>query len=160
MAAHCLAAAKAEPVDATALALLGVLTKVREGDVIVLAHRPHPALSVLDPEIIGRLRRLGEGLNEDLLAQLTVLFLTDADVHVHELRKAIARADAVAIVGSAHALRGASANLGATGLVELCSSLEADTAADDLSSAVRLVDALVVELARVRSALGSQIDAA
>jgi HPt (histidine-containing phosphotransfer) domain-containing protein len=142
------------------LALLGVLTQVREGDVIDLAHRPHrphPALSVLDTEIIGRLRRLGEGVNEDLLGQLTVLFLTDADVQIHDLRQAIEAADAVAIVGAAHSLRGASANLGATGLVELCSSLETDAAADDLSSAVRLVDALVVELARVRSALGSQI---
>jgi two-component system sensor histidine kinase/response regulator len=143
-----------------ALAPLGVLTQVREGDVIVLAHQAHPALSVLDPEIINRLRRLGEGLNEDLLEQLTVLFLTDAAVQVHDLRKAIASADAVAVVGSAHALRGASANLGAIGLVSICSSLEADAADDDLSSAPRLVDALVVELARVRAALSPHTDAA
>ena len=57
------------------------------------------------------------------------------------------------MVGSAHSLRGASANLGATELSDLCARLEAEAAGDDLSAGAGLVDDIDVELVRVRDAL-------
>lgn len=109
--------------------------------------------SVLDVEVIGRLTQLGTSIKEDLVGQLAVLFLADADVHVRDLRQALDAGDAVAVVGSAHSLRGASANLGARDLVGLCGSLEMDAADDDLSRCDALFDALQAELARVCIAL-------
>ena len=49
---------------------------------------------VLDPQIIDRLERLGDATGEDLMGQLTELFLSDADLRVAELRDALAAGDA------------------------------------------------------------------
>jgi CheY-like chemotaxis protein/HPt (histidine-containing phosphotransfer) domain-containing protein len=120
-----------------------------------LDHLSDPDRPVLDAAIIGRLERLGESTGDDLLGQLSTLFLSDAEVRVVALREAIARADAAAVVRSAHTLSGASANLGATALARLCATLAADSAVGDLGGSEALLVALEDELARVRSALGS-----
>jgi CheY-like chemotaxis protein/HPt (histidine-containing phosphotransfer) domain-containing protein len=109
----------------------------------------------LDPEIVERLRRLGVDVGEDLIGQLSTLFLADADVHVSELRHALASDDGAGMVRSAHTLRGASATLGAGALASLCATLEADSAAGHLVAAGMQLDALDTELGRVRSALSS-----
>ena len=108
----------------------------------------------LDPEIVGRLERLGADAGEDLMGQLSTLFLAHADIHVSELRSALASEDNGGMVRSAHTLRGASANVGATALASLCATLEADSATGDLVASGAQLDALETELARVRSALG------
>nr|MBA2599903.1 response regulator [Actinomycetota bacterium] len=114
----------------------------------------HPDGPALDAEVVGRLARLGEARGEDLLEQLSTLFLADADARVVALRRALADGDAAAVVISAHTLSGASANLGARGLAGLCATLEADGAAGDLDGSAELLQAVEAELARVRSALG------
>jgi HPt (histidine-containing phosphotransfer) domain-containing protein len=116
-----------------------------------------PALSwvgpALDAEIIDRLERLGESIGEDLLGQLIVLFLADADLHLSELRHAIAVNAASGVVRSAHSLGGASANLGAANLALLCTGLETAGEIGDLTTGARLLKAMEVELERVREAL-------
>jgi len=82
------------------------------------------------------------------------LFLAHADIHVSELRSALASEDNGGMVRSAHTLRGASANVGASALASLCATLEADSATGDLVASGAQLDALETELARVRSALG------
>jgi two-component system sensor histidine kinase/response regulator len=140
------------------LALLGVLTLVRDGAAITrvldaTAPSADAAPPVLDAEIIGRLGQLGDATGEDLLGQLTVLFLADADTKIIDLRDAIIADDAAAVVRSAHSLSGASANLGATHLAGLCASLELNGASGDLTGGSRLLDALEHELGRVHLAL-------
>jgi two-component system, sensor histidine kinase and response regulator len=115
---------------------------------VLLASRP-----VLDAEIVGRLERLGEAVGEDLMGQLAVLFLADAESHVALLRQA--GGNTATLVRSAHSLRGASANLGATELAYLCASLETVAGTGALESARALIDAIDVELGRVRSALAA-----
>jgi len=107
----------------------------------------------LDPEIIDRLERLGESIGEDLLGQLIVLFLADADAHLTELRHAVAVNAAGGVVRSAHSLSGASANLGAANLALLCTGLETAGELGDLATGGRLLKAMEVELERVREAL-------
>jgi CheY-like chemotaxis protein len=114
-----------------------------------------PARSVLDKHVIGRLERLGESAGEDLIGQLSILFLTDAETRVLELREALATDDAAALVRAAHTLGGASAIIGAPVLARLCASLATDSAAGDLVGGGPLLEALEAELRRVRSALGS-----
>jgi HPt (histidine-containing phosphotransfer) domain-containing protein len=111
--------------------------------------------SVLDSEVVGRLDRLGEAAGEDLIGQLAVLFLVDADSQIQILRRAVAGGDAAAVVQSAHSFKGASTNLGATDLARLCAALEAGGVACDLGGAGALIDAVEAELGLVNSALGA-----
>ena len=62
---------------------------------------------------------LGEAKGEDLLQRLKILFLADADTRVAALHKALTADDASAVRETAHALGGASSNLGANVLADL-----------------------------------------
>jgi CheY-like chemotaxis protein len=111
----------------------------------------------LDQEIVERLERLGEDAGEDLMGELTTLFRADADARVLLMREALAGEDPATISSSAHALSGASANVGATVLAGLCATLEADSATGDLTAADTQIDALQAELRRVLQALSSRV---
>jgi len=117
------------------------------------------ARPVLDARVVGRLERLGNRAGEDLMEQLAVLFLTNADARVNAMRKALSRDDAGAVVRSAHTLSGASANLGATELARLCATLATDGAAGDPAGGGVLVQEIEAELERVRHALDSRTPA-
>jgi two-component system sensor histidine kinase/response regulator len=116
--------------------------------------------AVLDGQIVRRLERLGEATGEDLLGQLSHLFLAEADAWIHELRQAVTCDDAAAVHRSAHTLGGASANLGATGLSYVCATLAAAGAAGELAGGAELLEAVEAELRRVRVALGSRVPTA
>lgn len=117
-----------------------------------IADEARPAL---DAQIVGRLTLLGEATGEDLMGKLATLFLAETEARVVELREALAADDAAAVAGLAHTVRGGSASLGASGLADLCATLEADGAAGDLMSGGALLEAVEAELVRVRAALGS-----
>ena len=71
------------------------------------------------------------------------------------MREALAGADSPALVRSAHALRGASANLGATDLAWVCETLELNGTESESETAGRLwvgVRSVEVELELVRAA--------
>lgn len=119
---------------------------------------PEPA--VLDAHIVGRLERLGAMSGQDLVAQLATLFLADADVRLSTLHQALSDSNAAAVVRSAHALIGSSANVGATDLARLCATLATDSAASDPVSSWALFAGIEAELGRVRSALGLLVPAA
>jgi CheY-like chemotaxis protein/HPt (histidine-containing phosphotransfer) domain-containing protein len=122
-------------------------------DPAVAVDLAHP---VLDAQVVGRLERLGDAAGEDLMGQLTTMFLADADAWVVALREGLAGDDAVAVHRSAHTLSGASANLGATDLARLCASLATDGGAGDLVHGGARLGAIEAELGRVRSALISR----
>ena len=117
---------------------------------------PVAILDVLDPEVVERLERLGAAAGEDLMGQLTILFLADADDRVLELTSALAGADAGAVFRSAHAFTGASANIGASDLARLCTKLAARGEARELGDGDALLAAIEAELRRVRSTLESR----
>jgi HPt (histidine-containing phosphotransfer) domain-containing protein len=89
------------------------------------------------------------------MGQLSVLFLTDADARVLEIREALATDNAAAVVRAAHTLGGASAILGAPVLARLCATLATDSASGDAVGGGVLLEAVEAELVRVRSALAS-----
>jgi PAS domain S-box-containing protein len=111
---------------------------------------------VLDPRIVARLERLSLAAGEDLIAQLGSVFLADADTRMHAVRDALVGDDAATIVRTAHAMIGASGNIGASALAGLWATLETDSAAGNLSSCSAQLDLLDAELLRVRSALDSR----
>jgi CheY-like chemotaxis protein/HPt (histidine-containing phosphotransfer) domain-containing protein len=109
----------------------------------------------LDAEVRARLEHLGDVSGEDLMGQLAAIFLTDADGRILALHQALAAGDAAAIHRTAHTLGGASANLGALDLARACSDLATRSLAGDLAGAGERVDAVEVELERVRAALSA-----
>jgi two-component system, sensor histidine kinase and response regulator len=111
---------------------------------------------VLDAQVIARLERLGADAGEDLMEQLSALFLADADMGVVVMRDALAGDDAATLARAAHTLRGASANVGANALAALCAVLEADSTCGNLAAGPAHLAALETELGRVRSALSSR----
>ena len=126
-----------------------------EATVVSPLPRVEPHDPVLDAAVVERLQRLGATAGVDLLAELIVLFLDEADERVAELREAFAQQDAGATTRSAHALRGASANLGANSLVDLSSRLERAGVSGDLAEGWAILEAIACELDRVRSTAGS-----
>jgi HPt (histidine-containing phosphotransfer) domain-containing protein len=113
----------------------------------------------VDRDVVGRLERLGTAVGEDLFGALVVLFLAGAATQVGAMRTAIAINDDEGLGSSAHHLSGSSSNLGATGLARLCSALEAPGLVDEPGRAGAVLEAIEVELERVRSALGSRTPA-
>jgi HPt (histidine-containing phosphotransfer) domain-containing protein len=112
--------------------------------------------AVLDQKIIDCLVELGDGLGEDLLAELTGLFLAETVVRIADMHAAVAHHDGAAVVRSAHQLAGASANLGAVGLAGLLAGLEYAALSGELTDGATRLGAIEVELARVRLALLDQ----
>jgi HPt (histidine-containing phosphotransfer) domain-containing protein len=95
----------------------------------------------------------------DLVGQLATLFLVDADSRVAAMRQGLVASDPMAVVESAHALRGASANIGATDLAWVCETLELSEGADEPENAGKLwsgVRSVAAELELVRSALAAR----
>jgi HPt (histidine-containing phosphotransfer) domain-containing protein len=86
------------------------------------------------------------------MGQLSVLFLATADARIDAMHRALAGDDTAGLVSSAHTLCGASANLGATDLARLCASIERGGA---LVGGAAMIDAVELELGRVRTALGA-----
>ena len=111
----------------------------------------------LDADVVGRLERLGAETGEDFMGQLAHVFLADAETRIVALRQALARDDGPALIGIAHTMCGASANLGAADLARLCAHLATNGAVVDLESVEALIQSVEAELARVRSALAPPV---
>jgi two-component system sensor histidine kinase/response regulator len=111
---------------------------------------------VLDGLALDRLERLGVATGEDLVAQLTVLFLADADQCIETLHAAIARLDTAAVFRCAHTMTGASANLGALELARLCNELAIEAEAGHLPGGELTLVAIEAELDRARTALSAR----
>jgi CheY-like chemotaxis protein len=112
-----------------------------------------PDPPVLDPTVLAQLEQLGAGMGQDLLGELAGLFLEDAASHVAALRLARHDGDTDQIARSAHALSGASGNLGATELARLCAAAASPAGAAELLADPSLLEAITSELGRVRSCL-------
>jgi CheY-like chemotaxis protein len=106
---------------------------------------------VLDAIVVGRLQSLGEAAGEDLFGQLTEIFLGELPGRLERLRDAAASHDVDALVRAAHALRGSSANIGASTLAGLCAVIEDGApTGDDPAEPMAAVE---VEVQRVSAAL-------
>jgi CheY-like chemotaxis protein len=125
---------------------------------------PSPALVISEAAPEGssaaidarRLHELATHGGRSLVEELAAIFVADARRRLSDLLAAIRAGDAPDLRRAAHALKGASGNVGATRLCELAASLEH---ADPLSaSAAASASALESELARVEQALGPGLE--
>jgi len=111
---------------------------------------------VLDPERFAVLRDLDAG-DGDLLQTIIHEYVKDSAQLLAAIWAAIAEGDPQTVERNSHTLKGASANLGAVRLTEICGKLEALGRAAALGTAPRLVDEANAEFERVRTALALEV---
>jgi PAS domain S-box-containing protein len=114
--------------------------------------------AVLDPGRFDTLLELDDG-DGAILREVTAAFLADAVSQLDHLREAAAEGDPEVLEQSAHALKGASASIGAVTLAARCAALEELARGRVLAEARTIVEQLDAEFDRVRDALMSAMPA-
>jgi PAS domain S-box-containing protein len=120
------------------------------------AQRPDQEGELVQSSIERRLDQLrgpDPAEDEPFLSELIGSFLAEAPVYVGELAGAVARGDAAALGETAHTLKGAAGNLGATRLAALCEELEALGRGGRPRSAGPIIERLRAEFDLVRDAM-------
>lgn len=93
---------------------------------------------VIDPGTIEALEELGGSEEPGLLAELIDLFVEDARVRMQAIAACFESGDLDGVAKAAHALKSASATLGAFGLSDVCRRIELEAA--DGTDVERLVE--------------------
>lgn len=92
-------------------------------------------------------------VDEELCNELLDIFVQDIPVRLEELKQALADNDAVLLTQHAHAIEGASANIGAHALREVAFEMEMAGRERRLDRTISLVERLERELDRLKTAL-------
>jgi two-component system sensor histidine kinase RpfC len=111
---------------------------------------PQAGPAAVDMRVLDRLETLG---GNDFLVELIDDFLEDIETVAQELRVAVQKGDAMQFRSSAHAMRSATANIGARGLSDLCQDWQGISTADLARNGPDHVRRLAAELERVRPIL-------
>jgi CheY-like chemotaxis protein len=131
--------------------LEGVLRRCLPVVPVVEPGAPH-----VDPQVIESMLVLGGGGTE-LLKRMVDIYLQDAPGRVAAMREGIEGRDSGTVGRAAHALKSASANLGAVALAELCRRVERLCLAGSLAEAAPLVEAIEQEIAYVGADLSHRV---
>jgi HPt (histidine-containing phosphotransfer) domain-containing protein len=107
----------------------------------------------VDIQALERIRALRGNGGTDLVTKIIGVYLSDAPARLRSLQEAVARGDAAAMGQAAHAFKSASANLGATGLAELCQRMENLGRVSSTQGAASLVAEIEAEYAQVAAEL-------
>jgi HPt (histidine-containing phosphotransfer) domain-containing protein len=108
---------------------------------------------VLDVAQLEVVRNLQQASEPDLIAELIAVYFEEAGPMVAELRAAHSRADVGGVARAAHALKGASTNLGIRRIVALCAGVEDRAHAGSLADVDSVLRQLDEELVDARRAL-------
>ncbi len=104
------------------------------------------ARSSVDPAVLAKLREYQQPNEPDLLEQVVSLYYQDAQTHADGALAAVARRDSDLLRLHAHALRGASSNVGAKKVERLARWLEVVDGRDDWELTAETVHALKAEI--------------
>jgi len=104
----------------------------------------------LDPSAIVRLQELDE---DGFLSELFEVFCTDGERYLANIRQAIGKNDVDTLKMTAHSLNGASRNIGAIPLADLCQQLEVLSLNRPLVGTQNVFDLLEDEFHRVQTAV-------
>jgi signal transduction histidine kinase/HPt (histidine-containing phosphotransfer) domain-containing protein len=119
-------------------------------------HSQPPRMApVVDGAVLAELRKYQKPGEADFVTELIGVFQDDLAIRLNQMRAGLKAADAHQISQAAHALKGASGELGATGMREICSRLEMSTADGSIVAAPSMLHELEVEIERVRTALAT-----
>ena len=139
-----------KPIDKTRL--FAAFAQLNAGGVTA---PPPPTQTEPPPTPVLNAEELWERLDNDveLFAQVRELFFSTSPGVLEKIRSAVDRADAEALVGPAHELKGMVGNLAGTAAAELARKLEFMGREADLSGAAEACDQLARELEHFGSAL-------
>jgi CheY-like chemotaxis protein/HPt (histidine-containing phosphotransfer) domain-containing protein len=115
--------------------------------------------AALDPAVTERLRNLASDTDSSLLDEIYSAFLTTSVDYLSALRQATRSDDASALRNAAHAFKGASANIGARVVTDLCAQLEALGRAESVTGADELVARLECAFDKAKLEIESQMSA-
>ncbi len=159
--AHCLAAGMddylGKPVHVEALdATLRRWVGARAGDPPA---RPPGTLAPISPSGLDAshpLRILETQAGPRVFVEVVDVFLQTVPARLADMRDALRRKDAAALRALAHTLKGSTAQLGATGMADLCVQIHGAVRAGNLAGLLELVEALERDFASVREALAAE----
>jgi len=108
----------------------------------------------LDRDTIERWKKLAARTDPALLAEIFSSYLEETSQQIEKLRQACAAGQGEALRREAHALCGASLNLGASGMVAACRQIQRAS----LTDAPELIAALDAEFGRIRPEIERELD--
>jgi len=111
----------------------------------------------IDDEVLDALRRLQRDGRPDIVQQVVELFLKGATGLLTDLDKGAAAGDASVLYRASHALKSASANVGAVVLSTHCDELERLTKSGAVTDAARLVTAIREDYRTVEARLSERL---
>ena len=117
---------------------------------------PQPTNPAVDPVVTERLRSLAQATSPSVLNEIYQAFLGSAVDYLPALRQAVQAGDSEALSRTAHALKGASANIGGHTLAELCRQLETLGHSRSVAEADQLLGRVESEFARVKFELQNE----
>jgi HPt (histidine-containing phosphotransfer) domain-containing protein len=107
----------------------------------------------VDGSILALLQDLQREGQPDILAEVIAVYLRDTPLRLAALHEAVARADAGALRGAAHYLKGSSSQIGAVQMAQLCADLEEQARSADLADAAQTLRRLEAAFGRVHAHL-------
>ncbi|MBW3635162.1 MAG: PAS domain S-box protein [Armatimonadetes bacterium] len=126
------------------------------------SHSSSPPLpfspSALDGEVVARLRDLAAATDTGLLKQIFESFVGDGAARLAALEGAVENGDAIALYKASHVLKGASANIGARRMAEICGHLQSLGEAGRIVGAAALVAELRGEFDLVRAEISAELE--
>ena len=143
--------------QATQQPAAAVLPDAAAGGQAVESAIPNLQSAILDAEVVARLRSLAEATDPSLLNQIFEAFLSDGATRLSTLHGTLEKGDAETLRKAAHALKGASANIGARRMADLAQELQALGEAGSVEGAAALVDQLEEEFERVRIEIAAEL---
>jgi len=123
------------------------------------APMPSPASSVLDRERLDTLKELDPDDGGAFYIKLLETFLNSAKSDIDEIQSALSALDFPKLRDKAHALKGASRNMGAEQMGQTCQELEAQANDQAKDKADQLFENLIREFTCVKSELRKEISA-
>jgi two-component system, sensor histidine kinase and response regulator len=130
----------------------GLLAEAPLSDTNLVAH---PAEAPVDASVLAELREYQKPGEPDFVTELIGIFIDDLADRLTQIRSGLQAADPSRINQAAHALKGASAELGARRMQEICSRLELKAATGSIEDTPSLLLELEAEAESVRTALAS-----
>ena len=112
--------------------------------------------TALDPATLQRLKNLAQATEASLLARLLEIFQNDAAAQITALYQTVEENDKVSLRAAAHRLKGASLNIGALGMGNICQRLE-DLGNAQTMDAAELIMQLEREFSRVKAEIEQEL---
>lgn len=120
-------------------------------------HSDAAAAEVLDPRCLDQLRALVPAQGQDFLRRVLQTYLQSIDRHMQGLAQARHDQNAVAVSAAVHALKSASASVGAVALAAQCAALEQAAQAGWQSPLQEALPAFEDMVARTRAAVAREL---